>query len=133
MNIHGIDHVVIRVRELERMVEFYCDVIGCSIERRLEESGLVQLRAGRSLIDLASVSGSVGRLGGDPPSREGHNMAHLCLRIVPFDPVAISTYLKGYGVESNDLEPRYGAAGTEPSMFIKDPEGNTIELKGPPD
>lgn len=133
MNIHGIDHVVIRVRELERMVGFYCDVIGCSIERRLEEIGLVQLRAGRSLIDLASVSGSVGRLGGDPPSREGHNMAHLCLRIVPFDPVAISTYLKGHGVESNDLKRRYGAHGIEPSMFIKDPEGNTIELKGPPD
>jgi catechol 2,3-dioxygenase-like lactoylglutathione lyase family enzyme len=131
MNISGIDHIVIRVHELEPMVKFYCEALGCSIERRLDESGLVQLRAGRSLIDLATVAGSIGSEGGVAPGREGHNVAHFCLIIDPFESEAITEHMRSFRVEPKGLRPRYGAEGIGLSLFIKDPEGNTIELKAP--
>ena len=77
----GIDHVVLRVTDLEAALRFYCDVIGCREERRVDDLGLVQLRAGRSLIDLVAVDGRLGRAGGAPPEVEGRNMDHLALRI----------------------------------------------------
>jgi len=80
-----IDHVVLRVRDGAAMQAFYCDVLGCSVERRQDGIGLVQLRAGKSLIDLVPVDGKLGRMGGAAPGAEGRNMDHLCLRAEPFD------------------------------------------------
>jgi glyoxylase I family protein len=130
--IQGIDHVVLRVRDMARMRQFYCDVIGCRVEKIQEALGLVQLRAGRSLIDLVDVAGTLGRMGGAPPSREGRNMDHLCLRIEPFDAAMLSAHLQAHGVTPGEVVSRYGAEGNGPSMYIADPEGNSIELKGPP-
>lgn len=127
-----LDHVVLRVRDVGRMVRFYGEVLGCAVERELAELGLVQLRAGDALIDLVDVAGELGRRGGAPPGREGRNMDHLCLRIEPFDPAALSRHLEGHGVEAGPVERRYGAEGFGPSIYIQDPEGNTVELKGPP-
>ena len=81
----GLDHVVLRVRELEPALRFYRDVLGCALERRLDEIGLYQLRAGRSLIDLVTLDGDLGRHGGAGPEEEGRNLDHLALRIEPFD------------------------------------------------
>ena len=63
-----IDHVVLRVRDAEAMERFYVDVLGCQEERRQDEIGLVQLRAGDSLIDLVALDSKLGRLGGAGPS-----------------------------------------------------------------
>lgn len=52
IQIREIDHLVLRVVDLQRMLRFYCDVLGCAVERRQDAIGLVQLRAGRSLLDL---------------------------------------------------------------------------------
>jgi catechol 2,3-dioxygenase-like lactoylglutathione lyase family enzyme len=114
------------------MLRFYRDALGCRVERRRDEIGLVQLRAGRSLLDLVPVGGQLGRLGGAPPGPEGRNMDHLCFRVEPFDPLAIAADLAAYGVSASAVESRYGAEGEGPSLYIKDPEGNVIELKGPP-
>lgn len=114
------------------MIEFYCGVLGCTVERQQEEIGLTQLRAGRSLIDLETVDGKLGREGGAAPGPEGRNVAHLCLRIQPFDAEAIKSHLKSHGVDPSDVASRYGAEGEGPSLYIHDPEGNTIELKGDP-
>jgi glyoxylase I family protein len=132
MRIREIDHLVLRVSDLEKMLRFYCQGLGCSVERRLDAMGLVQLRAGRSLIDLVSVDGSIGRAGGKAPGAQGRNLDHLCLRVEPFDAVAISTHLRKHGASPGEVEQRYGAEGTGPSIYVADPEGNTVELKGPP-
>ena len=131
--VQGIDHVVLRVVDVEGMIRFYQDVLGCAIERRKDDLGLVQLRAGRSLIDLVDVAGELGRKGGGAPGAEARNMDHFCLRIDPFDEAAIRAHLRAHGVEAGALATRYGAEGDGPSLYIQDPEGNTVELKGPPD
>ncbi|HIN22684.1 MAG TPA: VOC family protein [Rhodospirillales bacterium] len=131
--VQGIDHVVLRVVDVEGVIRFYQDVLGCAVERRKDDLGLIQLRAGRSLIDLVDVNGELGQKGGAAPGAEARNMDHFCLRIDPFDEAQIRAYLRAHGVEAGELATRYGAEGDGPSLYIQDPEGNTVELKGPPD
>jgi catechol 2,3-dioxygenase-like lactoylglutathione lyase family enzyme len=133
IRIREIDHVVLRVIDLPAMLRFYCDVLGCTVEREQRAIGLVQLRAGRSLLDLVPVTGELGRKGGAPPGVEGRNMDHVCFRVDPFDARAISEHLTRHGVAIGEVASRFGAEGTGPSIYVNDPEGNTIELKGPPD
>jgi catechol 2,3-dioxygenase-like lactoylglutathione lyase family enzyme len=132
IRIREIDHLVLRVRDLERMLGFYRDVLRCTVERRRDEIGLVQLRAGRSLIDLVPAEGKLGKIGGAPPSPEGRNLDHVCFRVDPFDGEAIRAYLAGQGLDAGQIASRYGAEGEGPSIYVTDPEGNTVELKGPP-
>jgi glyoxylase I family protein len=129
--IRDIDHLVLRVRDVPRVMAFYCEVLGCTVEKLQDEIGLIQLRAGRSLIDLVGVDGKLGRMGGAAPGKEGRNLDHLCLRIEPFDAEAIHAYLKAAGVDPGPVESRYGAEGEGPSIYVHDPEGNMVELKGP--
>ena len=132
LRIRDIDHIVLRVSDLGRMFRFYCDVLGCTLERRKDDIGLVQLRAGRSLVDLVPVDGELGRAGGAAPGREGRNMDHVCFRIEDFDETSLAEHLERHGVEPGRVSLRYGAEGNGPSMYVTDPEGNTVELKGPP-
>jgi glyoxylase I family protein len=132
IRIREIDHLVLRVIDLDRMLRFYCGVLGCTIERRQDAIGLVQLRAGRSLVDLVPVSGQLGKAGGAPPGKEGRNLDHFCFRIEPFDEAAIRSQLEALGVEAGPLATRNGAEGEGPSIYVCDPEGNVVELKGPP-
>ncbi|HEY6986003.1 MAG TPA: VOC family protein [Rhodanobacteraceae bacterium] len=133
IRIRDIDHVVIRARDAARLERFYCDVIGCTVAHRQDAIGLVHLRAGRSLIDLIGVDGPLGRKGGAAPGSEAHNVDHLCLRIEPFDAEAIRRHLEAHGVRIEDSGRRYGAEGEGFSLYVSDPEGNLVELKGPPD
>ncbi|MGR4068593.1 VOC family protein [Billgrantia sp. C5P2] len=130
--IQGIDHLVLRIRDTDAMLAFYCEVLGCTVEKHQEEIGLIQLRAGRSLIDLVPVEGPLGQRGGAAPGSEGRNLDHFCLRVEPFDAGAIRQYLATHGIEVGELKQRYGAEGPGPSIYLEDPEGNTIELKGAP-
>lgn len=127
----GIDHVVFRVKDLQRMEVFYLETLGCEVVRRREELGLVHLRAGRSLVDLVALDGPLGREGGAGPGAEGRNVAHLCLRVEPFDEGAIRAHLAALGIEASKASSNFGAEGTGPSLYLQDPEGNTLELKGP--
>jgi glyoxylase I family protein len=131
--LRGIDHLVLRIADLDAMLRFYVDALGCSIERRRDDIGLVQLRAGSSLIDLVPVTGKLGRAGGAAPGAEGRNLDHFCLRVEPFDEAAIRAQLGKFGIHAGAVEPRYGAEGHGPSIYLADPEGNVVELKGPPD
>jgi glyoxylase I family protein len=131
--IRELDHLVLRVADLPAMLAFYTRALGCSVERRQDKIGLVQLRAGRSLIDLVPVDGVLGRAGGAAPGREGRNLDHFCVRVEPFDEAAIRAHLAACGVAAGPVESRYGAEGSGPSIYLSDPEGNTVELKGPPD
>ncbi len=124
-SIKHLDHVVLRVSDLDRAVRFYSAVLGCKEERRSEKYGLVQLRAGRSLIDLMRADrrpeGGVG------------NMDHFAIRIEPFDEPSLRSHLESHGVAVGSVVSRYGADGRGPSIYIEDPDGNTVELKGPPE
>ncbi len=130
MRPRGIDHVVIRTRDLEAMIAFYCEVIGCTVERRRDDIGLIQLRAGDALIDLVPVAGVLGAKGGAAPGPEGRNMDHLCLRIADFQIKAVRAHLKSHGVKLGDEGLRYGSTGEAVSIYISDPDGNDLELRG---
>ena len=131
IRVREIDHLVLRVRDLDAMLHFYCDVLGCPVERRQDDIGLVQLRAGRSLVDLVPVDGKLGRAGGAAPGAQGRNLDHFCFRVEPFDEAAIRQQLRSHGLEGGPVELRYGAEGHGPSLYLTDPEGNVVELKGP--
>ncbi len=121
-HVERIDHVVLRVRDLAAMVHFYEQALGFLIERRIEKLALVQMRAGASLLDLIAAERGPG----------APNMDHLCFRVQPFDRDAIVTRLGPFGISVGETVERYGAEGNGPSVYFHDPEGNQIELKGPP-
>jgi glyoxylase I family protein len=125
--LRGIDHIVLRVRELPRALQFYREVLGCTLEREQPELGLTQLRAGRSLIDLVTVAGPLGA--GEPPG-PGRNVEHFCLTLTPFDEARLGAWLGAHGIAAGAAAPRYGAEGESRSFYIEDPDGNRIELKG---
>jgi len=126
----GLDHVVLRARSAPHMVAFYCH-LGCAVEKVQEELGLTQLRAGTALIDIVDIHGELGRMGGHAPGPDSHNMDHLCLRVEPFDSDRIRTFLTDMGYAPGEVVQRYGAEGYGPSIYVNDPEGNMVELKGP--
>ena len=132
LRIREIDHLVLRVRDVDAMVRFYGEVLGCPVHRIDEKIRLVQLRAGRGLIDLIPVDSELGRAGGAAPGREGRNLDHFCLRVDPWDADAIAAHLRAHGVDPGPVAQRFGAEGQGPSLYLTDPEGNTVELKGPP-
>lgn len=127
-----LDHVVLRALDPAALEDFYCSVLGCTVERRQEAIGLVQLRAGASLIDLVGIDSRLGRLGGAAPGAEGHNVDHICLAVEGYDEAAIRAHLEAHGVRIGEAGSRYGAEGEGPSLYLYDPQGNMIELKGPP-
>jgi catechol 2,3-dioxygenase-like lactoylglutathione lyase family enzyme len=127
----GLDHIVLRVTDLDRMLAFYHDVLGCSDERSDREYGLFQLRAGHSLIDLVTIDGKLGAAGGAAPGAEGRNLDHFALAVDDFDEPAIRAHLARHRVAVEQTGTRYGAGGEGPSLYFRDPESNLIELKGP--
>ena len=124
VTITGLDHVVLRVASMERSIAFYGEVLGCPVERRLESIGLVQLRAGTSMIDLVPCG---------PDEEPGRNMEHYAVRIAKMDVPALTAHLARHGIDAGEVRRRYGAEGYGSSLYITDPDGNTVELKGPPE
>jgi glyoxylase I family protein len=126
--LQGLDHVVLLVGDLERARRFYCDVVGCTIDRELPQYGMMQLRAGASLIDLVDISGKEGAWG-RPPVEGGRNVDHICLATAGFEPEALRAHLAEHGVAIVEEGMRYGATGDGYSIYFNDPFGNQIELK----
>lgn len=129
MIITGIDHVVLRVRDVDRSERFYTQVLGCAVEHRQDAIGLVHLRAGTSLIDLIAVDGALGRSGGPPAGVDGHNVDHICLRVSGFDIDSVRAHLEHHGVATGEVGVRYGSSGKAVSIYLKDPDGNGLELR----
>lgn len=117
--IKGFDHIVLRTTQMNEMLQFYCDVLHCIIEREQPDYGLVHLRAGDNLIDLLSIEGE---------QAEGRNLEHFCLRVSPFDYEAMEKYFLKNNITPKRLGERYGAQGLGYSFYINDPEENEIEL-----
>lgn len=131
-SVQRIDHIVLRVRDLDRSAEFYRTVLGCEVVRRRDDLGLVHLRAGASMIDLVSVEGRLGSRGGAAAGQEARNLDHLCLRIEPFNEADLVAHLRKHGLAPlGSAEVNFGAEGDGLSLYFHDPDGNAIELKGP--
>jgi|GEM_PF-379208 len=134
LEISGLDHLVLRVRSLEKALHFYRDILGCAVERELPELGLTQLRAGTALIDIVPVDSELGRMGGDGPQAAhkdgGRNVDHFALKLAAFDAELLTAHLASHGVVVGEIAQRYGADGFGPSIYIEDPDGNIVELKG---
>ena len=126
--LEGLDHVVLLVGDMDAAKRFYCDVVGCRIDRELPEYGMMQLRAGASLIDLVDISGEEG-LWARPPVEGGRNMDHVCLATRGFEIEPMRAHLAGHGIEIAEEGIRYGASGEGYSVYFRDPFGNQIELK----
>ena len=123
-SIQQLDHVVLRVADMERAIRFYCDALGCKVERKVESISLVQLRAGASLIDLVPRA---------QDDTESGDLDHFALRIDPFEPETLTAHFAKYGISLGEVARRYGAEGYGPSLYLNDPDGNQVELKGPPE
>jgi catechol 2,3-dioxygenase-like lactoylglutathione lyase family enzyme len=131
--VRQLDHVVFRVRNLAHSIAFYQRVLGCQVVKERPDLGLVHLRAGSSMIDLVSIDGTLGKRGGAAPQSDGRNVDHVCLHIDPFDAGALEKHLQRCGIAaSGPVAVNFGAAGDGPSLYIRDPDGNVIELKGYP-
>ena len=122
LTLRGIDHVVLRVKDMDAMRRFYCNVLGASHVAYRPEFKMSHLRVGDALIDLVEADPGAGR-----------NMDHLCLRVELFDEQEILSYLREHGVPVGEVRNRFGAEGNGVSIYVTDPEGNTVELKGPAD
>src|SRR5690349_6046387 len=129
--VQGFDHIVLRVRDKAAMLSFYVDVLGLSVDRDRPQLGLTHIRAGGQIIDLVTLDGPLGKLGGAAPGAEGRNLDHFALQVEPFDEAAIRAHLAAHGVTVAEEGQRYGADGDGFSLYVRDPEGNTVELKGP--
>ncbi|MGY0615043.1 VOC family protein [Vibrio sp. FJH11] len=129
IEVKALDHIVLRTSNLDAMLHFYRDILGCSVERELAELGLTQLRAGTALIDIVTVDSELGKLGGKPPVQNGRNIDHFCLQLAPFEESELRQYLLSHDIKTEDFSRRYGAQGFGRSIYINDPEGNVVELK----
>jgi glyoxylase I family protein len=120
-----LDHVVLRCRDQASMLDFYTRLLGLVEERRLEAIGLIQLRAGASMIDLVPVK--------EPRDEQGGNVDHFCLGIEAPDLTRAMRWLGEQGIEIiGEPATRYGARGMGLSIYVRDPEGNVVELKQMP-
>jgi glyoxylase I family protein len=125
LTVAELDHVVLRCRDQDRMLDFYTRVLGLNEERRIAQIGLIQLRAGASMIDLVPAA--------EPRIESGTNLDHFCLGIETDDLRSAMNYLRTNSVEVlGEPAMRYGARGMGSSIYVRDPEGNVIELKQMP-
>ncbi len=128
--IDAIDHLVLRTENVSTMLNFYITVLNCSVERETSpELGLTQLRAGTALIDIVDVNSELGRHGGAAPGQAGNNLDHFCLRLKKISEAEITAHLQAQGINVPEFSSRYGAQGQGLSVYLSDPDGNTVELR----
>jgi catechol-2,3-dioxygenase len=126
----AIDHIVLRSEHYRELIDFYRDIIGCQLERETStEFGLTQLRAGNALIDIVDVNGELGKTGGAAPGPTGNNLDHFCLQIEACDEAELIAYLQAHDIDCGEFHERYGAQGMGRSLYIRDIDGNTVELR----
>jgi glyoxylase I family protein len=126
--LRAIDHVVLIVDDLEAAVKWYAEVVGAVEEHSLREFGMVQLRAGASMIDLVDAASKEGKWA-RPPVEGGRNLDHLCLEVGPVTKQAMKSHLTRHGLEIEEEGLRMGAKGQGYSWYIRDPWDHQIELK----
>ncbi len=128
--IKRLDHLVIKTINIKEMTSFYCFILGYKIQRdSLKETGLLELSAGESMIDLFD-SRHESNLNTFSSESKNNTIDHFCILLDNFDETDIKVHLKSFGVECSEIEMNYGSSGYGPSIYIHDPDGNKVELKG---
>ena len=130
--LEGIDHVLLVVSGMERALRFYEDVLGCLLEERYPQWGMAQLRAGAALINLVDISTENGAWA-LPEVSGGRNMDHLCIALGAHHEQARRDHLARHQVEIVEESWHAGARGESLSIYVRDPSGNMLELKRPPE
>jgi catechol 2,3-dioxygenase-like lactoylglutathione lyase family enzyme len=122
MEVHRLDHLVLTVADIDRTVDFYRNVLGMS--SATFASGRIALQFGQSKINLHRA----GHEFEPKAARPTPGSADLCF-IVSGDIVAIAAEIhqRGVAIEEGPVQ-RTGALGTIDSVYIRDPDGNLIEL-----
>lgn len=139
----GLDHVVLRARSLPRLEAFYAELLDTSVERRNDAFGMVHLRTGTALLDIIQADPTRPAPGDGADVR---NVDHFAFSLSTFDEPALTAHVvrvvaadsERYGETSAagpavEVHRRYGAGGFGRSLYVSDPEGNSVELKGPPE
>jgi catechol 2,3-dioxygenase-like lactoylglutathione lyase family enzyme len=130
VRVTGLDHFVLRVRDLERTLAFYGDVLGLPTEfldeYRAGTRPFVSVRVGGPLVDLVPDPTY------DPETGLGTGgFLHLCVRVAGRLADEVIPYLRERGVELIEETPvrRMGATGYGDSVYVRDPDGYVVELK----
>ena len=125
VHVQGLDHVVLSVKDVEGPLSFYHGILGMEALRveefRAGKVGFLSLRAsGTPIIDLKKAKAP----------HEGVNVDHFALLIELTDMNALIVEPRAKGVLVNgQTGQRWGAQGRGPSVYIQDPDENTVELK----
>ena len=126
IQITELDHIVLNVKDIDRALAFYGDVLGLKIERldefRSGKIGFPSVRInGDTIIDLFPAKEAAARPG---------NLNHFCLVVGKDDFSGIVDYLNGHGVKINNGPiSRWGARGRATSVYFHDPDENEIEIR----
>jgi glyoxylase I family protein len=126
----GLDHVVFLVDDMARAVDFYARVLGCTPGYSYPKLGMEQVWCGAALIVLWDIT-HPGAAAAVPPVAGGRNVDHVCIATSTFDHAAMRAHLAAQGVEIEREAFHGGARGMGHSVYIRDPWGNRLELKGP--
>jgi glyoxylase I family protein len=129
--LEGIDHILLLVSGMKPAVRFYTEVLGCRVEGELPQYGMLQLRAGAALMDLVDIAAPEAGWA-KPPVAGGRNVDHLCLALGIHDEAELRRHLARHRVEIIEEGVHGGSRGESLSLYVRDPSGNVIELKGPP-
>ena len=131
MRYAAIDHIAINVDDVERSIAFYHEALGLDVERYEEfrdgKIGFPSVRVtAQTVIDLMP--------GGAITKPERHPLNHFALTLATNELNSLRERLLQHEVEIvEEAKPRWGAQGNEPSMKVRDPDGNIVELKAPPE
>ena len=134
MRVKQLDHLNLSVRDFDETVDWYRRVFGFElVEDGVQDDGVRWgiIRGGDALLCLYEHGDYAFADRFDLEDRKLHGVSHFALRIDGFDEQAIRAQLAAEGVEATEVGQRYGAEGIGPSLYLADPDGNTIELKGP--
>jgi catechol 2,3-dioxygenase-like lactoylglutathione lyase family enzyme len=120
LKVTGFDHIVLNVSDVERSLRFYCGTLGLEPVRVDEwRAGTIPFPSARvdagTIIDLLAAA------------RTGENADHLCLVVAPTDLNTLAA--TGQFEVVDGPAPRFGAQGIGTSLYVKDPDGNTVELR----
>jgi glyoxylase I family protein len=125
IRVTGLDHVVLRTKQIDAVLRFYRDVLGCPVERTIAPLGLHQLRAGSALVDV--IDSNVWTAAEAGPGESKYD--HFCLAVAADGSQEVIAVLDAAGIVHGDPAERYGATGNGTSVYAIDPDGRTVELK----
>jgi len=127
----GIDHIVFLIDDMPNALKFYGEVLGCQPGYSYPKIGMEQLWCGNALIVLSDTTHPSAK-SKIPPAKGRSNIDHVCINLSPIEVPDLIAHLNAHNVQIDATAFHGGARGMGNSVYIQDPFGNRLELKGPP-